>query len=111
MKLENLLERHMQETDDYRQERAKRLFELQKSQHQILVNYTVLDKKTRKAVDDLLIKQRQTWEKMEKDELDLLKHIQSQEKEGIMKEEAKRAHIIAMLTPDPDKSKDKDRGR
>jgi hypothetical protein len=109
MKLEKLSERHEQEINAYRQDRAKRLFELQKSQSEIIGNCLVLDKKTRKTVDNLLTKQRQTWEKMEKDELDLLLHIQSMEKESLMKDEEKRLRLIEMLTPKSDK--DKDRGR
>jgi hypothetical protein len=109
MNLENLLERHKQEINDYWQNRAKRLFELQKSQNDVIGNYLVLDKKSRKAVDNLLTKQRQTWEQVEKDELDLLLHIQSLEKQSLMKEEEKRLRVIEMLASKSDK--DKDRGR
>lgn len=109
MTLETLLEQHKQETNDYRQERAKRLFALQKSQNEILVNYTVLDKKTRKAVDKLLVMQRETWEQMEKDEYDLLIHIQSQEKEYFTEQEAKRTRLINSLNTVKDKNEDRGR--
>lgn len=110
MNLEHLFEQHKQEVNDYWQSRAKRLFELQKSQNDVIGNYLVLDKKSRKAVDNLLTKQRQTWEQMEKDELDLLLHIQTLEKESLMKEEEqKRLRVIEMLSSKSDK--DKDRGR
>ncbi|OQP60341.1 hypothetical protein A3860_33725 [Niastella vici] len=109
MTLEKLLEQHNQETNDYRQERARRLLALQKSQNEILVNYTVLNKKTRKVVDALLTKQRETWEQMEKDEYDLLVHVQSQEKEFLMEQEKKRQRIADSLTSAKDKSKDRGR--
>lgn len=109
MKLDTLLVRHEQEINTYIQERAKRLFELQKSQNEIIGNCLVLDKKTRKAVENLLVKQRQTWEKMEKDEIDLLLHLQAQEKESVMKEEEKRLRLIELLGSKSDR--DKDRGR
>jgi hypothetical protein len=110
MNLENLFERHKQEVNDYWHGRAKRLFELQKSQNDVISNYLVLDKKSRKAVDNLLTKQRQAWEKMEKDELNLLLHIQTLEKENRMKDEAKRLRLIQLLTAkEHNNNKERDR--
>jgi hypothetical protein len=108
MNLKTMAARHEQEINDYWQQRAKRLFELQRSQNEIMSN-CVSNPKAHKPIKKLLIEQRNTWEKMEKEELDMLLHIQALEKENKMKDEAKRLRLIEMLSSKSDK--DKDRGR
>lgn len=97
MNLETMTARHEQELNDYWQQRAKRLFELQRSQNEIM-NACASNSKALKPITKLLAEQRNTWEKMEKDELNLLLHIQALEKENRMKDEAKRLRLIQLLT-------------
>lgn len=106
----NQLEKQQQkEVDDYWRNRAKRLTALENEQKQIVTHCIIVSPQTQSLLKKLLSEQRKAWEEMEKDELDMMRHIHTLERENLLDKEAKRKELITFLSSPADKSKDRGR--
>jgi hypothetical protein len=109
MTLEKLEARQQKEIADYLREREKRHEALEKDQWE-LVNLCIgTGQKAHDMLKNLLNEQRQAWEAMERDELDMLQHIHTLEQGSFLDKQAKREELAALLSKG--KEKDKDHGR
>jgi hypothetical protein len=109
MSLEQLKKRQQKEIDYYWQCRAKRLELLERDQKEITSHCIIMNAKTNDLVKQLLAEQRQVWEEMEEDDIDMLQHVHQLEMENLLDKEAKQDQLKTMLASYS--SKEKDRGR
>lgn len=102
--LKELETRHQEELAEYRRERKKRFDVLEQQQGDLLRGLIWTDTKTYSLLQKLLHEQRRGWENTEKDELDLLNHIHSLEREGLFGTQAKRNELAEKIIASKDKA-------
>lgn len=109
MTLDKLDARHQKELKEYYRDYERRLAALEKEQNELIDHCVMVNPKTHHLVKTLLQEQRNAWNETERDELDMLKHIQSLERESFLDKQAKREELAVLLSRR--KSCDKDHGR
>jgi len=109
MTIEKMISRQQKELAEYYQYREIRLNDLLAGQNELIHSCIVVSPKTHELLKNLLQEQRQIWEAMEQEELDMLKHIHTLEREGLFDKKAKQSELAAILSGD--KEKNQDRGR
>lgn len=109
MTLEKLEVRQQKELVEYAREYEKGRTELEKDQKELVSLCMMAEPKAHELLKNLLAEQRQAWEAMQKDELDMLKHIHTLERENFLDKEAKRNELAAKLSVTKDKGNDRGR--
>jgi hypothetical protein len=109
MKLEKLETRQQQELNDYLKEYEKGRSALENDQKELVSLCMIAGPKAHELLKNLLNEQRQAWEAMQKDELDMLKHMHFLERENFFEKQSMRGELINRLSAD--KVKSSDRGR
>ena len=108
MTLEELEARHLEELADYHRERKKRFDSLEQQQKDLLGGLTWTDTRAHSILQKLLQEQRQGWEAVEKDELDLLSHLHSLERESFFEKQTKRNEMAEKIVTSRNKINDRD---
>jgi hypothetical protein len=106
MTLEKLEARHQKELKDYYIDREKRLNDLLMDQKELISNCTVVNPQTHDLLMNLLQEQRNAWEEIEQDDLNMLKHIHTLERETFLDKQAKREELADLLSRGKDSAKD-----
>ena len=109
MTLEKLEARQKKELAEYAKDYEKGSNALEKDQKELVSLCMMAGPKAHELLKSLLHEQRQAWEAMKKDDLDMLKHIHTLERENFLEKEIMREELAAKLAVDRDK--EKDRGR
>lgn len=109
MTVDKLEARQQKEIADYLHDHGKRLEALEKDQWELVNLCMVASPKAHELIKNMLNEQRLRWEAMEQDELDMLKHIHTLERESFLDHQVKRDELAALLSSGKDSAKDHSR--
>lgn len=109
MTLEKLEARQKKELAVHLADHEKRFNVLKKNQQELVRNCIIVSPKAHSLLKSLLKEQHEAWQEMEEDDLSLLKHIHSLERESFLEKEKKMDELAALLSKATNHNKERGR--